>query len=140
MDFYKKYIKYKTKYIELKNLSGGVIPKLNIFDYIEITASYIYTQDNKGVFYFALARKVPFGTRKRFIDPKTNTASPNTGAAKTLVEYCGKWGSFGGSASRRTNVLTAAIQEINEEGGLQNFFKSEEVNIFWKNNNLNKIN
>ena len=105
--------------------------QLNIYKSIGTTASYIYTIDSSGVFYFAFARKVPFNTRRRYIDPHTKTASPKTGAAATDKKYCGKWTSFGGSANKDISALKAAIQEINEEGNLNNTFIANNVNIKW---------
>jgi hypothetical protein len=110
--------------------------QLNIFKSIGKTASYIYTIDLSGVYYFAFARKVPFNTRKRYIDPHKKTASLNTGAAKTDKKYCGKWTSFGGSANKHIHALKAAIQEINEEGCLINPFIANNVNIKWENKTI----
>jgi len=124
IDFYNKYIKYKTKYNELKNQFGGAITQLDIFQkkQTQYTASYVYTRDSNGVFYFGLARKVPLGTRKRLF-------GKNTGAAGTNIEYCGKWGSFGGSNKKNVTPLQAAIDEINEEANLNNLFHSRNVNV-----------
>lgn len=119
--FEKKYIKYKKKYIKLKksiNILGGsskpgVFGKRNITK----TASFIYCRDpNTGVYYFALGRKVPYGSKKR-LNPNYNS-----GAAGTDIKYHGKWGSFGGSIdknlSHRSNLFNA-ISEINEEAGIK---------------------
>ena len=62
-------------------------------------ASYIYTRNpNDGVYYFALARKVPYNARLR-------TSGPNTGAAETAIKNMGKWGNFGGGAKVNINYL-----------------------------------
>ena len=89
-------------------------PTLNIFrkDFSR-TASYIYTRDPRnGEFLFAFARKIPENGRVRI-------KGSNTGSAGTKSEYCGKWGSFGGSVdSKSKHMLAAAITEIAEEGNI----------------------
>jgi hypothetical protein len=134
--YYEKYIKYKTKYNELKKQIGG-FPLLNINKHIDYTAVYVYTKDNHGVFYFALSRKVPLGARKRL------KSGANTGAAGTNIEYFGKWGSFGGGAEKNSTALKAAIDELNDEANLNGFFNKNNISILWKNNNIidsNKLN
>ena len=83
------------------------------------TASYIFTRDKDGVFYFALSRKVPSNARIRI----TGDPTPNTGSAGTLPKYHGKWGNFGGtigskSVKNKHSRLRAAINEINDEGDI----------------------
>lgn len=126
--FEEKYIKYKEKYIKLKksiNILGGsskpgVFGKRNITK----TASFIYCREpNTGVYYFALGRKVPYGSRKR-LNP-----NHNSGAAGTDIKYHGKWGSFGGSINKNTSHrsnLFNAISEINEEAGIK-FYSRNNV-------------
>ena len=117
-------INYQFEKIKYINLNGGtsstststttnnfpgIFEKTNQGD---ITASYIYTRNpNGGVYYFALARKVPYNARIRI-------SGPNTGAASTDIKYMGKWGNFGGGAGVRITRLRAAINEINEEGDI----------------------
>jgi len=89
------------------------------------TASYIYTRDpQNGEFLFALARKIPENSRVRI-------KGSNTGSAGTKSEYCGKWGSFGGSVdSKSKHMLAAAITEIAEEGNISGL-SYQDVDIPW---------
>lgn len=123
---------YKIRY---NNMSGGaafapagapVFPRIDIFrTKYGKTASYLYTRDPKGKFYFVLARKVPIGSRIR-LNPKDRT-----GAAGTQDRYCGKWGSFGGAADNNaTSTLDAAIIEISDEGGIHGL-TSKTIDIEW---------
>ena len=93
------------------------------------TASYIYSKNPNGQHFFAFARKVPMGARIRI----TGGPNPNTGAAGTSQKYWGKWGSFGGSMGRNvTNYLHAAIDEINDEGGINpKFSRRDDVYVPW---------
>ena len=96
---------------------------------LDKTASYIFSRDQKGVYHFALCRKVPQGARLR-------TSGPNTGAAGTRKKYHGKWGSFGGGVDVKSkNLLHAAISEINDEASLN--FISRNVDITWSNSRKN---
>ena len=99
----------------------------------DFTASYIYAKDPKGVFYFALARKVPLGARIRI------TSGLNTGAAGTDIECMGKWGNFGGKIGKKSvnnySYLRAAVNEINDEGDL-NIHSINNVSINGINNKL----
>jgi hypothetical protein len=118
-----KYLKYKQKYLDLKG--GG----FNIFSQTtNQTASYIYTIDTNGVYYFAICRKVQRGARQRL-------GGTNTGAAGTDEKYWGKWGSLGGGASKKLNCLEAAISEINHEANINAVigydWKPEDIYISW---------
>lgn len=106
--------------------------KINIFNkQYNKTASYIFSRDQNGVYYFALCRKVPYGARKRI----SGGRSPNTGAAGTDRKYCGKWGSFGGSVDRNSNhMLGAAISEIRDKANIS-LDSRQDVDIKWSVNN-----
>lgn len=132
MNYNDKYIKYKIKYNNLKKTikktikkNGGSSQFLQYYskftnDKIKQTASYIYYRDGDGVFYFALARKVPYGARP---DNKRNT-----GAAGTNKKYHGKWGTLGGSIGGVNKKLWHhAIDEINEEADMN--IRYSEVDI-----------
>ena len=128
IDFYNKYIKYKHKYIELKKQFGGKIKRrrnstsnstnksektyINIDKHIEHTVSFVFTRDNFGVFYFALARKT-------LNDKSTSKSEDN---------YSGKWGGFEGNAETDVIALDAAIKKINEINGNIYQFNSKDVN------------
>ena len=100
--------------------------KINIFNNnFQYTASYIYSRDSKGVFHFALARKVPPGSRIRLGKNK------NSGAAGTKPKYHGKWGTFGGKKDPKSkHTLDAAIREISDEAGI-NGLSYKNVDIVW---------
>ena len=100
--------------------------QINIFNNnFQYTASYIYSRDCKGVFHFALARKVPTGSRIRLGKNK------NSGAAGTKSKYHGKWGTFGGKKDPKSkHTLDAAIREISDEAGI-NGLSSKNVDIVW---------
>lgn len=97
------------------------------------TASYIYTRDSKGVYYFAVARKVPMGARVRL------QTGMNTGAAGTNPKYMGKWGSFGGKKDKKSkHDFHASILEIRDEGQIHNLSHKSDVHIKWANQRYNR--
>ena len=100
--------------------------KINIFNNNFLyTASYIYSRDSKGIFHFALARKVPTGSRIRLNKNK------NSGAAGTKQKYHGKWGTFGGKKDPKSkHTLDAAIREISDEAGITGL-SYKNVDIVW---------
>ena len=100
--------------------------QINIFNNnFQYTASYIYSRDSKGVFHFALARKVPPGSRIRLGKNK------NSGAAGTKSKYHGKWGTFGGKKDPKSkHTLDAAIREISDEAGITGL-SYKNVEIVW---------
>jgi hypothetical protein len=115
--------KKKVK-MHLKYSKRGLNTKVNIFTKnLKKTASYIYSRDINGVFYFALARKLPNNSRIRL-------KGKNTGAAGTHLKYYGKWGTLGGGVSSNSkHILDAAISEIRDEGHID--IKSQNINIKW---------
>lgn len=108
----------------MASLSSTLTPDIFRKDFPR-TASYIYTRDpQNGEFLFALARKIPENSRVRI-------KGSNTGSAGTKSEYCGKWGSFGGSVdSKSRHMLEAAITEIAEEGNISGL-RYQDVDISW---------
>ena len=102
--------------------------QINIFNNnFQYTASYIYSRDSKGVFHFALARKVPPGSRIRL----GKNINKNSGAAGTKQKYHGKWGTFGGKKDPKSkHTLDAAIREIIDEAGI-NGLSYKNVDIVW---------
>jgi hypothetical protein len=131
--------KYRSYKITYNNMYGGAalapggsvsFPTIDVFrTKYEKTASYLYTRDpGTGTYYFVLARKVPLGSRRR-LDPKGRT-----GAAGTQDRYCGKWGSFGGAADKKSkHTLDAAIIEIADEGGIRGL-TTKTIDIKWSRN------
>ena len=121
-----KYKKYKYKYYNL--LGSGM---LDIWSNAQDkqTASYIYCID-KGIFHFAVCRKVQENSR-------VNRHDISTGAAGTDKKYWGKWGSFGGSTGTKPiSYLQAAISEINDEAYIIDILKrkitTNDILIPWK--------
>lgn len=102
--------------------------QINIFNNnFQYTASYIYSRDSKGVFHFALARKVPTGSRIRL----GKNINKNSGAAGTKPKYHGKWGTFGGKKDPKSrHTLDAAIREISDEAGITGL-SYKNVDIVW---------
>ena len=151
---------YSTSKFENYNIEIDPIPNDNypnlfnydsnrqiLIDYVDekkkpFTASYIYTVDEDGSIYFALARKVPDNARIRI-------SNPNTGAAGTKLKYMGKWGSIGGGVSKKNiNYLEDAVNEIKNEAGLNFLKNTNDVFVNFKNlqnrenkfkNTLNKL-
>jgi len=124
------YLKYKNKYLNLQKEMYGGGPFSIFHGKREKTASYIFTRDHDGTFYFALSRKLPEDSRIRLEHGR------NTGAAGTKPEYMGKWGSFGGGVDRKSkNTFEAAINEINDEGHIRGIigqdFDTVDVEIEW---------
>jgi len=130
---------YSKKYLIDYELEGGSPkqphPYFDPNNKLSTTASYIYSRDpNSGMFYFAFCRKVLPG-RRIMIN------GPPRGAAGTKEQYHGKWGSFGGSSSRSSrHTLAAAIDEINDEAGLNLNSDKSHVNIDETKKESNKLN
>jgi len=112
---------------------GGADPLFDNTNKLPFTASYIYSRDpNSGMFYFAFCRKV-LPRRRIMIN-----GAPR-GAAGTDPKYHGKWGSFGGESSTKSNhTLQAAIKEISDEANIKLSHRND-VNIDKNNNDDNKL-
>jgi hypothetical protein len=120
MSFYNKYLKYKTKYIDLKyKLIGGSPFGIDASP----TAAYIYTRDAAGVFYIGFVRKL-YNDGRRRLDP-----TKSTGSAGTLPKFWGKWTNIGGSRTAGKHHLEAIIEELNEETNALPLFRSDHVDI-----------